>query len=118
MGWDSLPIVVVGASEADMAAVVNRLVENQGGMVLVEDGGVLEEIPMPVGGIISELPVPVLAEKQERLLALLKETGSRLDDPTLSIQTLSATFLPFLKISESGLVDTRKNQAVSLFVDQ
>lgn len=117
MGWDSLPIVVVGASEADMAAVVNRLAENQGGMVLVEGGRVLEEIPMPVGGIISELPVPVLAEKQQRLLALLKGMGSTLDDPTLTIQTLSATFLPFFKISEGGLVDTRQNQVVSLFVD-
>lgn len=117
MGWDSLPIVVVGANEADMAAVVNRLAENQGGMALVEGGRVLEEIPMPVGGIISELPVPVLAEKQERILALLKGMGSTLEDPTLTIQTLSATFLPFLKISERGLVDTRQNRVVSLFVD-
>lgn len=116
LGWDSLPIVVVGANDADMAAVVNRLAENQGGMVLIEGGRIVEEIPMPVGGIISELPVPVLAEKQEHLLALLKEMGSTLDDPTLTIQTLSATFLPFFKISEGGLVDTRKNQVVSLFI--
>ena len=50
-------------------------------------------------------------------MALLKAMGSPLDDPTLTIQTLSATFLPFLKISERGLVDTRVNQVVSLLLD-
>ncbi|MDP2728843.1 MAG: adenine deaminase C-terminal domain-containing protein, partial [Dehalococcoidia bacterium] len=117
LGWDAMTIVVVGADEDDMAAVVNRLAEIQGGMVLIEAGRVLEEIAMPVAGVISELPVPVLAEKQERLIALLKDMGCSLEDPTLSIQILSATFLPFLKISERGLVDVRQNQLVSLFVD-
>ena len=117
MGWDSLPIVVVGANDTDMAVVVNRLAEIGGGMVFVDAGRVVHEIPLPVGGIISEQPIPVLAEMQERMLTLLKENGTPLDDPTLSIQTLSATFLPFFKICELGLVDTRKNQVVSLFVD-
>lgn len=116
IAWDSTPIVVVGTNEADMAAVVNRLAELQGGMVLIEDGRVLEEIATPVAGVVSELPIPILAEKQERLLAMLKERGTTLDDPTLTIQILASTFLPFLKITESGLFDTRQNRAVSLFV--
>ncbi len=117
MGWDSLPVVVVGANESDMAVAVNRLVEIGGGQVLVDSGRVVHEIAMPVGGVISEEPIPVLAEKQERMLSLLKENGVSRDDPTLSIQTLSATFLPFFKICEQGLVDTYKNQVVSIFVE-
>lgn len=117
MGWDSLPIVVVGANESDMAVVVNRLVEIGGGQVFVDGGEIVHEIALPVGGIISEEPIPVLAEKQERMLSLLKQNGSCREDPTLSIQTLSATFLPFFKICEKGLVDTRKNALVSIFVE-
>lgn len=117
MGWDAMSMVVVGTNESDMAAVVNRLAEIQGGVVLVDNGKVVDEIPMPVAGIISEIPIPALAEKQERIIKLIQEMGSPLDDPGLSIQTLSATFLPFLKLTEKGLVDTKTNSIVSLFLE-
>jgi adenine deaminase len=117
MGWDAQNIVVVGANEADMALAVNRLAEIQGGVLLAEQGQVLEEMSLPIGGILSELPMETLAEKQERIVRLVKERGCCREDPFLSIQTLSATFLPFLKICERGLVDVHQNQVVSLFLD-
>ncbi len=53
--------ILLGVSDADIAFTLNRLVEIGGGFVVVTEGRVVEELPMPIGGIISEEPVPKLA---------------------------------------------------------
>ena len=47
VGHDSHNICVVGVSEDDMALAANRLGEIKGGFVVVEDGKVTGEIPLP-----------------------------------------------------------------------
>src|SRR3954447_6416149 len=50
---DAHNLVVVGMSDADMGRVVERLAELGGGIVAVEDGKLLAELPLPVGGLLS-----------------------------------------------------------------
>ena len=51
VGHDSHNICVVGVNEDDMALAANRLGEIKGGFVVVEDGKVTGEIPLPVAGL-------------------------------------------------------------------
>ena len=47
VGHDSHNICVVGVDDADMAVAVNRLIEIQGGFVVVAGGKVLAELALP-----------------------------------------------------------------------
>jgi adenine deaminase len=109
--------VAVGARDADIARVLNRLVEIGGGFVVVVDGEVVEELPMPIGGIISEESVPNLAEKLDRIKRVVKDLGSLLEDPLLTLQALTFTAIPALRLRERGLVQVKTGQIVPLLIE-
>ena len=54
VGHDSHNISVVGATDEDMAAAVNRIHENQGGYVIARDRKVLGEVALPIAGVMSD----------------------------------------------------------------
>jgi adenine deaminase len=114
--WDSSAIVVLGASDADMAAAVNRIAELQGGAVLCEAGRVLAEIAMPVFGIASQSPVAVLAAQLEDFTREVQRLGVAFPDPLLSLITLTGAAIPYLRICEEGLVNLKDGKTVGLFV--
>ena len=47
---DDNNLVVMGANAEDMSFAVNYLIEQGGGQVVVEDGKVIEFLPLPVPG--------------------------------------------------------------------
>ena len=51
---DSHNIIVVGVSDEEMEFAVNSLIEQEGGIVLVKDGKVIEQMPMPIAGLMSD----------------------------------------------------------------
>jgi len=53
---------VVGADDADMALVVNRIAELQGGFVAVRDGRVVAEVPLPLLGFLSDRPAEAVVD--------------------------------------------------------
>lgn len=114
--WDACNVLVLGASDHDMAAAVNRLAEIGGGFVYVQGGKVAAEVPLPVGGIISLEPAAELAKQIETFEAELKRAGVALGRPFLTLQVLTFVVLPYLRISDRGLVDVRRRQLVGLFV--
>jgi adenine deaminase len=116
-GWDSSDIVVVGASEADMAAAVNRIRDLQGGAVVVKDGLLLAEIPMPIFGLMSPEPVERLVEQLDRLKKTLQSLGVNFPDPLLTLITLTGAAIPYLRICEEGLVNLKHGRTVGFFVE-
>lgn len=59
---DSHNISVVGANDQDMAVAINRVAEIQGGIVVVENGRILAELPLPIFGLMSDAPPEEVAE--------------------------------------------------------
>lgn len=53
---DAHNLIVVGANEMDMAAAANHVRALGGGCVVVRDGEVLAETPLPVAGLMSDGP--------------------------------------------------------------
>ncbi len=112
--WDAYQLSVIGPDEEDMAIAVNRLRELQGGMVIVKNRKILLEIPMKIGGIMSELSLDELAEKEDKLNRIMWEDGCRMENPSLWLQTLSFTGLPYYKLTDKGLVDIRAQKMIEI----
>jgi len=114
--WDASNILVVGASEADMAAVVNRIRELQGGSVVFANGKVLAELPMPISGQTAELSMEEIAGKFQQIQSSVESLGCGLDYAHLMLNTLTTTIVPSIRISTDGLLDIKSGKRVDLFV--
>jgi adenine deaminase len=114
--WDTGNILTIGSSEKDMASAVNRLIDIQGGIVIVRNGSVIFEFRMELFGIMPLMTMEKISGKIKELELKLKEIGADLEKPFLNIQTIPFTGLPFLRITDNGLADIKQKKLVSLFV--
>jgi adenine deaminase len=114
--WDSSTIIVVGASNADMAVAVNHIAALHGGAVVAQDGIILSELPLPVFGVISEWPLDRLAHAISQINRDAAHLGVPFPDPLLSLATLTGAAIPYLRICEEGLVNLRTGQTLTLWV--
>jgi len=114
--WDTNNILVIGASDQEMAAAMNALILMQGGMVVVQGEKIVGQAPLPICGIISPEPLPQIVQEIKEVQAACHRLGASLARPFLSLQTFSFTGLPFLRLTDQGLVDVRKMSKVSIFL--
>jgi len=105
VGHDSHNICVVGVNEDDMALAANRLGEIKGGFVVVEDGKVTGEIPLPVAGLMSLEPYESVRDTLHNLRKAAYALGTTLEEPFLQVAFLPLPVIPHLKISDKGMVD-------------
>ena len=105
VGHDSHNICIVGVSEEDMALAANRLGEIKGGFVVVEDGKVTGEIPLPVAGLMSLEPYESVRDTLHHLRKAAYALGTTLEEPFLQVAFLPLPVIPHLKISDKGMVD-------------
>ena len=59
---DSHNLIVLGDNDRDICSAANALVEAGGGMVLVQNGRILDLLPLPVAGLMSLEPLETLNE--------------------------------------------------------
>jgi adenine deaminase len=114
--WDTGNILAIGSSLEDMAAAVNGLIELQGGIVIAREGKVKFEFPMPVYGLVPLEPIGELSEKTKELNRHMRDIGITIDKPFLALQTIPFTGLPFIRLTDKGLVDVKNRRLVPLFV--
>jgi adenine deaminase len=111
---DAHNLVVVGMNDADMARVVERLAELGGGIVAVEEGAVLAELPLPVGGLLADLPLAEVVERSAACTAAAAQLGCTGATPFLTMSFLALSVIPSLKITDQGLVDVDRFELVPL----
>jgi len=114
--WDTNNILVVGATDREMAFAVNRLLEHQGGFIVVKGEHVVAELPTPICGIISDMRLEEIAQKMSEIEGGCRQLGCSVARPFLTLQTLVFTGLPFLRLTDRGLVDVRKRAFVDLIL--
>ena len=110
---DSHNIIVVGTSEADMAAAANRVVELGGGIVVWDGGAVQAEVPLSIAGIMSEEPLVTVNEKletaKEKAFALGVGRGI---DPFMTLSFMALPVIPSLRITTRGVFDVTSQSYV------
>jgi len=112
--WDTTNIFVAGASEEEMAVAAEAVRSMGGGWAVARGNEVVASLPLPVAGIISTLPFPEIQRIAETCRAALKQMGCPLARPFLTAQTFCFTGLPFIRLTDKGLVDIRKGVFVEV----
>ncbi len=103
---DSHNIIVVGASEAEMAAAANRIVENKGGITVMADGEVLGEVALSIAGLMSEDSLIMVNSSLEFAKDQAFDLGvSRGIDPFMTLSFMSLPVIPTLRLTTRGVFD-------------
>ncbi len=105
-------LLVVGFNEQDMAMAANKVLDMGGGIVLVNNGEVIDLLSLPHGAIMSNLAIDELASRLVAINNTIKERGSMLDDPIWTLGFLTFTSIVELRITVSGVYDVRKGEVV------
>jgi adenine deaminase len=113
---DAHNVVVVGMSDASMAAAVRRLANIGGGIVVVDGAEVIAELPLPVAGLLSDAPLAEVIARSRSIVAAAATLGCAIEAPFQLLSFLALSVIPSLKITDRGLVDVDRFEVVPLAV--
>lgn len=115
VGHDSHNIIVAGTNDEDIAAAVNAIIDSKGGLS-VAVGDYVFSLPLPVGGILSNEKAETVADKYMKIDKIVKEWGSPLAAPFMTLSFMALLVIPTLKLSDKGLFDGKNFKFTNLFV--
>ena len=110
-------LVAVGASDEALSRAINLLIENQGGICVVDGAGREEILPLPIAGLMSNAPAAEVAAIYSRLTQRAKALGSPLHAPFMTLSFLALLVIPSLKLGDRGLFDGNRFEFTSVFAD-
>ena len=110
---DSHNIIVVGATDEDMAAAANRIVENRGGITVMENGQVLGEVTLSIAGIMSDdslvMVNSALEDAKDEAFGLGVSRGI---DPFMTLSFMALPVIPSLRITTRGVFDVSSQRYI------
>jgi adenine deaminase len=115
---DTHNIIFAGWSEGDIRLAIKRVVELQGGIVVVDRGRVVAELPLRLAGLMSIEEPEVVYERYKRLTRVLKEHGSDFEYVFMTLSLVSLPVIPEIRITDKGLVNVKKGELLKLVVEQ
>ncbi|MEE4661364.1 MAG: adenine deaminase C-terminal domain-containing protein [Halieaceae bacterium] len=109
-------LVVVGTSNADMAAAAEALRDLGGGYVAVKDGQVIASLPLPVAGIMSDKPWEAVLKESEAVDAAAHSLGCQLHSPFMILAFVGLAGVPDYGLTEKGLIDAPTQRFIPVVV--
>lgn len=114
---DSHNLIVIGASDEEMAIAANRIREIGGGSVVVADGKVIAEMRLPIAGVMTDETAQEIVEENLRVRESVYTLGVPKNiAPFMNMSFVSLPVIPSLKMTTQGLVDVNRQERVSLYV--
>ena len=98
-------LLAAGSKKEDLILALNAVIETQGGIVVTDNGKIMEQLTLKVGGILSDAPAKEIGEKLKKVRNQMIAQGYQHYNPIMSFCTLSLLASPALKISDQGIVD-------------
>ena len=90
-----------------MEFAVNCLIEQEGGIVLVKGGKVIESMPMPIAGLMTDKSGEWVEQKlidiHEKAYSELGISGDV--EPVMTLCFMSLAVIPEIKLTDMGLFD-------------
>lgn len=111
---DSHNIVVVGVSDEDICNAVNLIIENKGGISVV-NGKEKDGLPLPVAGIMTNGDAYETAHAYMAIEKKAKALGTTLRAPYMTLSFMALLVIPELKLSDKGLFNGNFFDFVSVF---
>ncbi|MCQ2419941.1 MAG: amidohydrolase family protein, partial [Clostridia bacterium] len=110
---DSHNIIVVGTNSKDMAFAVNHIVENHGGITVVEDEQVKGDVQLEIAGLMSDQPLTDMNEKLENAKRAAFALGvNKGIDPFMTLSFMSLPVIPTLRLTTRGVIDVITQQYI------
>jgi adenine deaminase len=109
--------LVIGCQEEDMVFALQRMRELGGGIVLVNHGEVLAEIPLPLGGLMSTESLEDLTAQIEIMNRILRRMGCTLERPIFTVGFLTFSALPWVRLTPQGVWDVKEKRIIWSPVD-
>lgn len=110
VGHDNHNIVVMGASPEDMAIAANRVIECEGGIVLVDGGRIVGEIALPLYGLLTDVDAWTLTATRQAMLDKAKEMGCSVPEPFMFLSFVTLAAFPEFAITDKGYIDCIKQE--------
>jgi adenine deaminase len=114
---DSHNIIVVGVDDRDIFKAVSTINKLGGGIVVANEGKVLDTIELPIAGLMSNKPLEFVSSRMAELIKAVHSLGVTLSDPVMTLSFMALPVIPSLKLTDCGLVDVGKFEHVDLFLD-
>lgn len=107
---DSHNIIAAGTRNEDIAFAIETLAKQQGGVVLVDQGRILADMPLPVGGIMSDQTADwVDAKLVDIHKAAYEELKVNPDvEPLMTLCFMALPVIPEIKMTDMGLFDVSR----------
>jgi adenine deaminase len=113
---DSHNIVAVGVDDESICDAVNLVIDSKGGIAvsyLVETGEKnFSVLPLPVAGLMSNFDGYMIADIYTEMDRQVKELGSTLSAPFMTLSFMALLVIPHLKLSDKGLFDADRFEFV------
>ena len=101
---DSHNIICVGTDDTKITRCVNAIIEAKGGLAFVSDEK-SKVIPLPVAGLMSSKSCQEIGTAYEEIDHHVKESGSGLRSPFMTLSFMALLVIPKIKISDKGMFD-------------
>lgn len=117
---DSHNLIVVGSNDDDMEFAINNLEKQGGGIIIVKDKEILENMPLEIGGLMSQengkwvdKKLRKLHEVAHNMLKISKDL-----EPIMTLCFMSLIVIPELKITDRGIFDVDKFKFIDLEAEE
>jgi adenine deaminase len=110
-------LVAVGANEDDLWLAVQRLGENQGGLVVISEGRLLAEVLLSFGGIMAAQPFETLIAEVNAAQEVARSLGCGLKQPFFTMAQTVLSTLPDLGLTDRGLVNSQIGKTVPVVLE-
>ncbi|MFD2132341.1 adenine deaminase C-terminal domain-containing protein [Pseudogracilibacillus auburnensis] len=105
-------IILIGKKKSDMKLAWSRMKEIGGGIVLAHEGTIIYELPLKLEGAMYEGNMETLIDRETKCKQMLIESGYEFNDPIYNLLFLSSTHLPYIRVTQQGIVDVMKHETI------
>ncbi|MFN5176955.1 MAG: adenine deaminase [Ignavibacteria bacterium] len=113
---DSHNIICVGVDDESMTNAINQLIMCKGGIAYA-NGSKVECLPLNIAGLMSSDDGYHVASEYDRIDDIVRQHGSNIHAPFMTLSFLGLLVIPSLKLSDKGLFDGDKFTFTSLYLD-
>lgn len=114
---DNQNVVAIGTDDEQLTAAVAALDRLGGGYVVIGDGEVLAELPLPYAGIISDQPWEVVLRQSREVNAAAAAIGCPIHAPFMILAFVGLPGVPDYGLTELGLIDVHRQEQVGLVLE-
>lgn len=112
---DSHNVIAIGTNDLDMVMAVKELEKTRGGQVVVNNGEILELLPLPICGLMTYESIKETVKKVKGLKRTAQSVGCKIKEPFMQLSFLALPVIPYLKITDKGLFDVKKFKHTDLW---